>query len=283
MRHAVLGAGGIGGLVAAALARSGGEVILLLRPESLAAYPGGLRVESVALGNFEVDVPAAPKIDRPVDVLWVAVKATHLERALPLAPPELLGEGIVVPLLNGVDHLEILRQRYPQAAAAAIRVESERAAPGLIRQKSPFLRIDMAGAEEVQAAVRQAGIDCHRRVDEATLLWEKLVFLAPIALATSAFDAPLDAVRDDPLFSGCRTEAASAANAAGAAIEVESIRNLHEAAPAEMQSSMQKDVAAGVEPELAAIAGPILRVGQDHGLPTSSTHELVERITARLN
>src|SRR5205085_1536106 len=150
---------------------------------------------------------------------------------------ESLGEGVVVPLLNGVDHVEILRQRFPRVVAAAIRVESEHGEPGLIRQKSPFLRIDMAGADEVQAALRQAGIDCHPRADEATLLWEKLVFLAPIALATTAFDAPLVAVRDDPLFSGCRSEAASAACAAGATIDIDSIRNLHEAAPTEMQSS----------------------------------------------
>jgi ketopantoate reductase len=50
-----------------------------------------------------------------------------------------------------------------------------------------------------------------------------------------------------------------------------------------MQSSMQKDVAAGVEPELAAISGPILRLGQEHDLPTTSTHQLVDRINARLN
>jgi 2-dehydropantoate 2-reductase len=283
VRHAVLGAGGIGGLVAGALARSGGQVVLLLRPESLDAYGGRLQVESVVLGDFEVDVPAEPQVERATDVLWVAVKATHLEQALSLAPPELLRKAVVVPLLNGVDHLEFLRQRYAQVVAAAIRVESERAGPGSVRQKSPFLRVDMAGAEEVQAAVRQAGIDCHSRRDETTLLWEKLVFLAPIALATAAFDAPLGSVRDDPLFSGCLAEATSAAHTAGATIDVESVRNLHNAAPAEMQSSMQKDVAAGVEPELAAIAGPILRLGQEHGFATTSTDELVDRITIRLN
>lgn len=284
MRHAVLGAGGIGGLIAGALARSGSEVALLLRPESLDAYEGRLRVESVVLGeDFDVAVPAASDIERAVDVLWVAVKATGLDQAVSLAPPEAVGEAVVIPLLNGVDHVDVLRERYPEVVAAAIRVESERAAPGLIRQKSPFLRVDMAGAESVQGALRAAGIECHSRTDEATLLWEKLVFLAPIALATAAFDAPFGEVRVEPLFSGCRSEAALAAQAAGATIDINAVRNLHDAAPAAMQSSMQKDVAAGVEPELAAIAGPILRLGQEQGFSTSSTHELVDRITLRLN
>jgi 2-dehydropantoate 2-reductase len=189
---------------------------------------------------------------------------------------------VVVSLLNGVDHVETLRRRYRNVVGAAIRVESERVTPGLIRQTSPFLRVDMAGADEVQEALRDAGIDCRRRNDEATLLWEKLVFLAPIALATSAFDAPLGAVRSDPAFLGCRDEAFSASLAAGTNVEIDAIRSLHEAAPVGMQSSMQKDVAKGRPPEIVAIAGPITRLGNERGFPTSSTDALVNRIRTRL-
>jgi 2-dehydropantoate 2-reductase len=277
VRHAVLGAGGIGGLIAAALARSEDEVVALLRPESLPSYPGRVRVESVVLGDFESDVPAASAVREDIDVLWVATKATQLESALVLAPAELVSGAFVVPFLNGVDHLELLRRRYRNVVAAAIRVESERVAPGLIRQKSPFLRVDVAGADDAQAALRRAGIDCRSRDDEATLLWEKLVFLAPVALATTAFDAPLGAVRDEPAFAGCRDEAAAAATAAGAAVDLDAIRALHEAAPPEMQSSMQKDVAGRRKPELTAIAGPIVRHGR-----AESTELLVDRIRARL-
>jgi len=48
-----------------------------------------------------------------------------------------------------------------------------------------------------------------------------------------------------------------------------------------MQSSMQKDVAAGREPELDAIAGPILRGGARHGIEVPATRSLVARVTAR--
>jgi len=282
VRHAVLGGGGIGGLVAGALARSGEEVRLLLRRESVAPYHGSLRVESVVLGDFTVDVPAASCLGGAVDVLWVATKATQLEQALALAPSEAVGEAVVVPLLNGVDHVETLRLRYPEVVAAAIRVESERSPDGSIRQKSPFLRVDMAGAENVQAVLRGAGFDCRSRRDEATVLWEKLVFLAPIALATAAFNAPLGGVRRDPAFVGCRDEAAAAAAVAGAELDIDEVRDLHEGAPDEMRSSMQKDVEARREPELVAIAGPIQRVGAVHGFPTPSTDSLVARITDRV-
>jgi 2-dehydropantoate 2-reductase len=282
MRHGVLGGGGIGGLLAGALAHSRAEVLLLLRPESLTRYGGRLRVESVVLGEFEVDVRASSRLDEPVDVLWVTTKATQLEPALSLAAPDVVGDAVVVPLLNGVDHVEFLRSRYRNVIGAAIRVESERVSPGLIRQKSPFLRVDMAGAPMVRAAVRGAGIECRARDDERSVLWEKLVFLAPMALATTASDAPLGSVRNETPFLACRDEAFSAARAAGAEIDLDSIRGLHEAAPAEMQSSMQKDVASGREPEVDAIAGPIIRGGREHGFSTDFTRGLVDRIRARL-
>lgn len=282
MRHAVLGAGGIGGLIAGALARSNADVHLLLRPEASARYCGNLRVESAVLGDFAVEVAAANNLEDKVDVLWVATKATQLLQALALAPPEHVRQATVVPLLNGIDHVELLRRRYRNVVAAAIRVESERTSDGIIRQKSPFLRVDIAGAESAQAALRVSGIDCRSRADEITLLWEKLVFLAPIALATAAFDAPLGAVRGDPAFSGCREEAAVAARTAGADIDLTEIQSLHDGAPDQMQSSMQKDVSARREPELDAIAGPIQRLARRHSFRTPSTDELSARVLARL-
>src|SRR5919109_358986 len=154
MRHAVLGAGGIGGLLAGALARAGEDVVLLLRPARLPQFEGGLRVESVVLGTFETAVTAQSVLEQLVDVLWVTTKATQLEDALALAPAERVGDATVVPLLNGVDHVASLRRRYADVVAAAIRVESERAGPWLIRQSSPFLRVEMAGAARVQESLR---------------------------------------------------------------------------------------------------------------------------------
>ena len=281
MRHAVLGAGGVGGLLAAVLARSGGDVLLLMRPESLGVYDGRLRVESDVLGTFDVDVPASSALDERVDVLWVATKATHLESALGLAPPDAVGDATVVPLLNGIDHVELLRRRYANVVPAAIRVESERVAPGVIRHRLPFLRVDLAGAEAVQDVLRGAGFDVRAAADEASLLWEKLAFLAPVALATTAYDAPLGTVRDDPAFTGCRDEAFQAARAAGVELDWDAIAAMHGLVPPEMQSSMQKDVAARREPELDAIAGPIVRAGREHGFATESTDLLVEAVRGR--
>src|SRR5215470_12819119 len=145
MRHAVLGVGGVGGLIAGALARAGREVLLVLRQETLEAYPGGIHVESALLGEFDVDVPAASRLDRDVDVLWITVKATQLEAALDVAAPAVAPRALVVPLLNGIDHVARLRETFGDLVVpGAIRVESERVGPAHVRHPSPFASIDLA-------------------------------------------------------------------------------------------------------------------------------------------
>jgi 2-dehydropantoate 2-reductase len=281
VRHAVVGAGGIGGLISAALARANADVMLLMRPATLSTYGGRVSVESAVLGDFDIEVPAASALDREVDIVWVATKATQLDPALELAPPERVGEAIVIPLLNGVDHLAILQARYPSVVAGAIRVESERVAPARIRQSSPFLRVELAGAEAAAADLRTAGIECRVRDDGPSLLWDKLAFLAPIALATTAFDAPLGAVRDDERYRDCQMEAVAVARAEGARIDEHALQALQQNVPGEMRSSMQKDVTAGREPELDAIAGPILRGGARHDVAVPATTELAHIVSVR--
>ena len=81
MRHAILGAGGVGGLIGAALAKSGDAVTLVLRQEALKDYPAEISFES-PFGSFSVPVDLATEVARPYDVLWITVKATQLDSAL---------------------------------------------------------------------------------------------------------------------------------------------------------------------------------------------------------
>ena len=282
MRHAILGAGGIGGLIGAALARAGADVVLLMRPESITRYDGRLNVESPMLGDFNVEIRAATKLDRDIDALWVAVKATQLEAALPLVPANRVAGATVVPFLNGIDHMDVLRAHYANVVAGAIRVESERITPSRIRQITQFLRVDLAGAEPLAAELRDAGIPTRVSDDERAVLWEKLVFLAPVALGTTAFDAPYGGVRHDERYRSCQEEVLAVAHAEGAAIDVDALQALVAGAPDTLQSSMHKDVAAGRPPELDAIAGPILRGGEKHGISVAATSELVRMVGARL-
>jgi 2-dehydropantoate 2-reductase len=289
VRHAILGAGGVGGLLGGGLARAGREVVLLLRPETLARHPPGLRVESVVLGDFEVDVALASELDREVDVLWVAPKAPQLEPALALAPPELVGPAVVVPLLNGIDHVGLLRQRYEHVLAAAIRVESERVEPGLVRQPTPFARVDLApGAarDDVASELRAAGLQVEVGADEPTVLWEKLALLGPLALTTTAAGVPAGEVQAAPEWSerlfACHRETVAVGLGAGATLDREALAALLATPLGGMRTSMQKDLEAQRPLELDAIGGPIVRGGRRHGVETPATEELIRLVERRV-
>ena len=285
MRHGVLGVGGVGGLLGACLARAGRDVVLLMRPETLARYDGLLHVESVVVGDFAVDVPAATDLGRAVDVLWVSPKATHLESALERAPVELLDHAVVIPLLNGVDHVELLRGRYGERVLpGAIYVESERVDVGRIHQKSAFVQVALAPHPRAEAICREvddAGLACAVGPSEAHVLWQKLSALAPIALTTTAARAPISGVVSDPQWrarlDGCVREVASVAAAEGVEVDPDALLERYEQL-GDLRSSMQKDREAGLPLELDAIGGAVLRGAHRHGLDAPATRELVDLI-----
>jgi 2-dehydropantoate 2-reductase len=290
VRHGILGAGGVGGLIAGALARTGAEVLLLLRPETLARHPTTLRVESVVLGDFEVGVATASRLDREPDVLWVTPKATQLASALELAPATVVGDAVVVPLMNGVDHVAVLRRQYTHVLAGAVFVESERVELGLVLQKTSFAHVALAPGwrrEEIAGEVRAAGFEVTLADDEPTLLWEKLVLLAPLALTTTARGVPVGEVQADPEWNGllmrCHEEAVAVGLAESASLDPPRLRRvLLEFRGGEMRTSMQKDFDAGRPLELDAIGGAIVRAGRRQGIRTPVTEELIRRVEARL-
>jgi 2-dehydropantoate 2-reductase len=291
---AVLGPGGVGGFLAAALDRAGESVTVVAQEttaELIAA--AGIDVQSVRLGDFTAHPRATASLDQAVDVVLVATKATGLSAALQRinAPPRL-----VVPLLNGLDHMEVLRAHFGagHVAAGTIRIESDRPVPGRIVQTSPFLRVDLAAddpglrpaLEALAGILDRAGIPVAMGGSEAQILWSKLVRLNALACTTSASNQPIGFIRTDPRWraalEGAINEAAAVARADGALIDpVARLGELDEAHP-ELGSSMQRDIMAGREPELDAIPGSVLRAARRHGLQCPTISRLVAEIEARL-
>lgn len=289
---AVLGAGGVGGFVAAALARSGVEVTVVAREQTAPVLAErGLRVSSTLLGDFEAHPAAVAELTEPVATLIVATKAIGLEAALDRIPA---APGLVVPLLNGLDHLAVLRSRFggDRVAAAVIRVESDRPETGVIVQTSPACRIDLAGGSPSPEAVRGlaavlegAGITVRTGESEARVMWSKLARLCPLALTTSASERSLGFIRTDPRWrsalEGAVNETIRVANADGAGLAAADTMAELEAAHADLRSSMARDIAAGREPELDAIAGAVLRAGGRHGLRCPTVQWMADRVANR--
>jgi 2-dehydropantoate 2-reductase len=292
-RVAVLGPGGVGGLLAALLARRGDQVTCLAPPVTaahLAAH--GLELRSPALGDARVQVEAATRLDHPVDVCLVTVKAPQLADAVAAVPAEALGDGLVVPFLNGIDHVAWLRGRYPpdQVATGTIRIESTRVGPGLIEHASPFAVVELAAGkaprrrvEELAARLAETGLDVTVRDDEAAALWSKLAVLAPIALVTTWTAAPLGEARaghwDEVV--AVVAEIVAAARADGVELDEAATVAILERVPDAMRSSMQKDAAAGRPIELDAVGGTILRAAERVGTQAPVTARLVAELGAR--
>jgi ketopantoate reductase len=172
MKHVILGAGAVGGLVGAALTHEGDRV-LLVRPQTHTQHPGMLRLKR-PYDTIAAPVRIETRLAEPVDVLWLAVKARPLVAALRAVPPDVVTTTIV-PLLNGIEHVNLLRLRFnhERVVPATILVESERIAPGRIVQRSPFVRLALSTLGEhklegVPSRLRHASFSCEFQVRPIT-------------------------------------------------------------------------------------------------------------------
>jgi 2-dehydropantoate 2-reductase len=288
MKHAILGAGAIGGLIGTVLSSLGEDVTVVVRPERLPSYPTNLTLERPS-GTLTAPAKAVATLTEPVDVLWIATKTYQLQSVLETVKSL---PGCVVPLLNGVDHVAVLRARFgrDRVVPGTIAVEAERAAPGRFIQRSPVVRFNLAASGQpllgaIIAQLGNLGFNCQFIPNEQTLLWGKLCFLGPFALVTSASGLNIGEILADPAWkqnlSSAIAEACAVANASGAEIDAAKIQALVESSPPGMRSSMQKDVAAGRQLELDAIGGPIARGGDSYGIDVSTTVKLMAAIRAK--
>jgi 2-dehydropantoate 2-reductase len=294
MRIAIIGPGGVGGLLAAALEHSGEHVVVVARDSTAGVIASrGLHLSSVSLGELAARPRAVTALEEPAEALIVATKADGLSAALErirVAPP------LVLPLLNGLDHLALLRERLraDTVVAGSIRVESDRPQPGVIVHTSPFLRVDMASREAsmrapmvaLAAALSHAGVPARVLDSEAQVMWSKLVRLNALACTTSAYDKLLGEIRSTPELrrdlEGAIVEACAVGRAEGArdvepAVAIGELERAHDT----LGSSMQRDIAAGRTPELDAIPGAVLRAAARHDLSCPTIERLVAKIAAR--
>jgi len=281
---AVLGPGGVGGLLAGALERAGYDVVVVARESTAEVIAKrGLHVRSELLGDFVAHPRVVSNLTEPVGTLIVATKATGLAEALERIEVQPV---LVLPLLNGLDHLVPLRERFgASVVAGTIRVEADRPEPGVVVHTSPFLYVEMASAdpamkepmEEIARALDRAGVPASVQESEAQVIWSKLVRLNALACVSSAYDKLLGEIRGTPElyddFRGAIEEASAVARAEGADIRPEQAIAEFGLAHDTLGSSMQRDIAAGREPELDAIPGAILRAAARHGNAEHDGHQ----------
>jgi 2-dehydropantoate 2-reductase len=279
MTIGVLGPGAVGTVFAVPLARAGHRVVCVARSQTAAA----IRRDGLTLvrhgGASQARPEALERLDEPVDVLLVTVKAFALDEALERIAAE---PRTTVPLLNGLEHVERLRALLGGRVVAASvgRLEAYRDGPTVVAQTTGRPVVTLApGAQGVEVLLA-AGADVSRAASERAVLWEKIVRLAPLAAATSITRRPVGDLRDDPEWRHRLERSVIEACAVAAAENVEldpaAQWKIIEAMPAELTTSTARDVAAGRPSELDAITGSVVRAGRSLGMPTPTLDRLLE-------
>lgn len=291
VRVAVLGLGGIGGMLAArtgALCVGTDRTVAAVRDTGLTlVHPGGTLV---------AHVEATETLRQPVALLVVAVKAYDLDAALDRIEPSAVTGATLLPLLNGIEHVDAIRARVQSATVVAGsigRVEAYSPEPGLVVQQTPQAQITAASRELGDAALGAAleplripGIEVLVESDEQAVLWAKATRLAVLAAATVASSRSVGGLRDDP--SWCerlRTaleEAVRVAGAEGVGLHAADQWAIIESLPPDFTTSTARDAAAGRPTELDAITGSVVRAGRRLGVATPVLTALLEEAACRV-
>jgi len=290
---ATLGPGAVGGFVAGLLWRAGERSICVAtEDESAVISENGIRIQSASLGDFVARPKTAAFLDERPDVLFIAVKAPFLRNALNRVEPELVSNSIIVPLLNGLEHMELLRERYGRRVAAATigNVELKRISMCHVLHTTESARIELASNGDIDAVrldsvariLNDAEIVAKVVQKESDVIWGKLTRLSALACATAASGRPIGEVRANPewrrLLDGCLRESAAVAVAEGANIDLAAEMAKIDSLPASLGTSLQRDVATGQPSELDAIAGAVVRAASRHGIDCPTFKEAIALI-----
>jgi len=194
MKTLILGAGAIGGYIGGRLQQSGADVTFLVRParrEALAK--NGLVIKSPR-GDVTQKVKTVLKGGEggPYDIVLLTNKAYDMDSAIEAIAPAVGPDTTIVPLLNGMNHLDVLDAKFGagRVAGGVARIGVALSPEGEIRHTSPFAAFSVGerggkparpALVEFAAAIKKAGLDggLHENIEQD--LWDKWVFLCTLA------------------------------------------------------------------------------------------------------
>jgi 2-dehydropantoate 2-reductase len=214
-----------------------------------------------------------------------AVKLWDTERAAEQLRPLVKPDTRVITLQNGVDSVDRLAPILGEAnvIGGSTYVVTVIGEPGVIRHSSPFARVRcgrldgrpdgvLAGYVE---QIRAAGIEIVLSDQMNTELWKKFVLLSGTSSVTASTRQPLGPILADPdtrtLFFTLMGEAQAVGKAAGVAFGADYPQELQRAVdafPPTMRASMAHDLERGNRLELDWLAGTVVRLGRQYGVPT---------------
>lgn len=285
MRILFLGAGGVGGYFGGRLMEAGANVSFLVRPRRQAQLMENLlRVESPH-GNIRLPAQTITKARKPYDLVVLACKAFDLDSAMETIQPAIGPETLILPLLNGLNHIDRLDAAFgaERVMGGLCHIPITMDPDGTIRHLSSIHRLIFGARSANQQpmvdrlAACFAGTSVEWSQSDSIMLdmWEKFFFLATLAASTCLMRGSVGDVNSLPggtsFMNAMLDEAAAVAAAAGYAPRgsvLERYRGELTDAASTMNASMARDVARGNRTEAEHIIGDIVRRGDAHDIAT---------------
>jgi len=288
MRIAVIGSGGVGGYFGARLVKGGADVVFLARGAHLAAMRSqGLSVEG---GTEILDVGPVEATDDPAkigvaDLVMFAVKLWDTEAVLEQIKPVIGPKTTIISFQNGVLKDNYLRAQYDPAqimgGVGYVATTIDR--PGVIRQTGPMQRLlfgefdgtRSARGEEFLAACVKGGINAELSSDIKREIWQKFVFLVGLSGTTTTMRVTIGPIREQAqtraFLHDVMREVVMVGRAHGVDLpeDYAEIRlRLADDVAWDMTSSMYHDLERGRPLEVRWLAGGVVELGKQVGIPT---------------
>jgi|SRR5580658_558191 len=287
MRILIVGAGAVGGYFGARLAEAGRDVTFLVR----ASRAEQLRRDGLSVISPHGDVLLTPKligageIDGPYGLVLLSVKAYALDAAIDDLAPAVGQDTMILPVLNGMRHIDVLTQRFgerPVLGGACI-VATEIDGKGRIVQiaETQQLAYGERNGEvtprlhSLDATLQGAGFDAYLSTDITQAMWEKWVMLASLGAVTCLLRGTIGEVVAIPGGAALSLQALDECAEVAAACGHKPSEAFHNRQVAAMTalgspltSSMYRDLCKGAPVEVDHILGDLLARAVAKGVAT---------------
>jgi 2-dehydropantoate 2-reductase len=209
VRALVVGAGSVGGYFGARLAAAGRDVTFLVRPRRATQLTGGLTIISKGQDTtIPVKLITKGEAAGEFDIILLAVKAYQLDAAIEDFGAYVSERSMVLPVLNGMKHMDVLRSRFgaPHVIGGVARIASTLDERGRIVDQADFHDLtygELSGERSdrilaVDQLMQGAGFQARLSTDIERDMWEKWAMLASLAAITCLMDGDIGQVARAP-------------------------------------------------------------------------------------
>ena len=286
MRTLVLGAGGTGGYFGGRLAEAGGDVTFLVRPRRAEQLRNNGLVVRSPVGDIVRPVKALTReqIEDSYDYVLLSCKAYDLDDAIGSIAPAIGANSTIIPILNGLNHLDNLAVRFGAARVvpALVQISITMKPDGEIVHAAPFHGFvlgerDGSISKRVQGFVDLFAAAKAKPVASAIIMqemWEKFYFLCSLAAITCLMRASTADIARAPggseaiaaMLDECNAVAAASGFAPRPEFLARTRTMINDSKSSGMKASMLRDIERGGPVEADHIVGDMLARGTARGL-----------------